>query len=124
MDLIKVEGIRLYAYHGCLDEEAKIGTDYLVNVQVWGSVDASFSSDDLGKTMDYVSIYAIVEKQMMARAKLIEVVAHRIMLDIFKEMPIVQKAIVEIQKMHPPINGDVRNVSFQLKRKRKDMDLQ
>ena len=29
---ITIEGIKLYAYHGCLDEEAKIGANYIVDV--------------------------------------------------------------------------------------------
>lgn len=34
MGLIEVNGIRVFAYHGCLDEEARIGGHYLVDVHV------------------------------------------------------------------------------------------
>ena len=32
MGVITVSGIKLYAYHGCMKEEAKIGSDYEVDV--------------------------------------------------------------------------------------------
>ncbi|MGY8911315.1 MAG: dihydroneopterin aldolase, partial [Flavobacteriales bacterium] len=34
MGIIKVKNIKLYAFHGCLDEEAKIGSEYRVDVKV------------------------------------------------------------------------------------------
>lgn len=119
MDKISVRGIRLYAYHGCLEEEGKIGTEYEVNVDVWGEIQAAIDSDDLSKTMDYVTINQIVAKHMAVRHKLIETVADLILRDLFEAMPIVQKARIEVAKQSPPINGDVRHVSIELKRKRK-----
>jgi dihydroneopterin aldolase len=118
MDKIWVEGIRLFAFHGCLAEEAKIGTEYLVDLVVWGDIESSFDEDDLLKTMDYVKINEIVSKNMAIRAKLIENVAHRIITNIFNEMPIVQKVKIKLTKLYPPINGDVEKVSVELKRKR------
>jgi|TARA_Y100001934_G_C12267033_1_gene732924 dihydroneopterin aldolase len=119
MDKISVEGIRLYAYHGCLDEEGKIGTEYSVDVEVWGEVQAAIDSDELSHTMDYVTINRVVADRMAIRHKLIETVADQILGDIFKEMPLVQKAKIKLSKLHPPINGDVKRVSIELKRKRK-----
>lgn len=120
MDKISVEGIRLYGYHGCLDEEGKIGTEYRVDVDVWGDVSKAIENDDLDKTMDYVTINRIVASHVGERSKLIETVAQRIIVDIFKEMPIVQKIRIKLSKLYPPINGDVEKVSIELKRKRKD----
>jgi len=34
MGSIKLENIRVYAYHGCLGEETKIGSDYRVDLIV------------------------------------------------------------------------------------------
>jgi dihydroneopterin aldolase len=119
MDKILVEGVRLYGYHGCLDEEGKIGTEYEISVVVWGNIDDSFHSDNLNHTMDYVNINRIVQKHVSNRAKLIETVAHRISHTIFEEMPMVRKLKIKLSKLNPPINGDVKKVSIELKRKRK-----
>ena len=32
MGKIYLKNIRLYAFHGCMDEEEKIGSDYVVNL--------------------------------------------------------------------------------------------
>lgn len=119
MDKIAVEGIRLFGYHGCLDEEGKIGTEYEASVFVWGDISQSFNSDQLEHTMDYVNINRIVQEHVAQRAKLIETVAQRISDSIFAEMPLVKKLKIKLSKLSPPINGDVKSVSIELKRKRK-----
>ncbi len=118
MDKVVVEGIKLYGYHGCLDEEARIGTDYRVDITVWGNLHRAAQTDSLDDTMDYVIINRIVKEEMTQRAKLIETVAHRILDRLLKEMDKVQKARIKLSKLYPPINGDVDSVSVVLTRKR------
>lgn len=118
MDKIKVEGIKLYGYHGCLDEEAAIGTDYRVNITVWGDLSKPSQTDDLEDTLDYVTINKIAEEEVSIRAKLIENVADRILNRLLSEMTNVQKAKVKLSKLYPPINGDVQKVSVVMKRTR------
>jgi dihydroneopterin aldolase len=118
MDKIMVEGIKLYAYHGCLDEEARIGTNYRIDVTVWGNLTPASLSDDLADTLDYVIINRIVKEEMLIRAKLIEQVAQRILNRLLDEMPPVAKAKVKLSKLSPPINGDVESVSVVMAMKR------
>src|SRR5690554_7322138 len=75
---IEVNGIKLYAFHGCLDEEGKIGGHYTVDVSITTDFTASFSSDELEDTIDYVAINSIVREEMAIRSKLIEHVGYRI----------------------------------------------
>ena len=71
MSLITVEGIRVYAYHGHLPEEAILGGHFIINV--WVDIDALEveKSDDLNHTVDYVQIIEIVKnnRQLMDMAK-------------------------------------------------------
>ena len=122
MDQISVEGIKLFGYHGCLDEEGLIGTDYRVNVSVWGDLEKAAASDQLNDTLDYVVINRIVATEMKVRSKLIEHVARRILNKIFEEMPAVQKAEIKLSKLHPPINGDVESVSVIMSESRRKAD--
>lgn len=108
---IDVHGIRLYANHGCMEEEAIIGTNYEINVSVWANLTKSAHSDDLMDTVDYVSINKIVEEEMAIRAALLEVVVRRISERIMEEHPMVQKSDVSVAKLSPPINGDVDRVA-------------
>jgi len=118
MDKIKVEGIKLFGYHGCLDEEGKIGTDYRIKVTVWGDLTKPATTDDLKDTLDYVDINRIVKEEMAIRSKLIEHVGKRIIQRILAEMQAVQKVKIKLSKLYPPINGDVEQVSTVMTRKR------
>ena len=114
MDRIDIEGIRLFGYHGCMDEEGKIGTEYIINVSVWADLHSAAVSDNLKDTVDYVAINKIVETEVNKRSKLIEAVAKRIIDRILEELSAVQKVQVKLSKLFPPINGDVQRVSVTL----------
>lgn len=118
MGTIKVENIRVYAYHGCLEEEAKIGSDYRVDVEVKANLKASSKSDKLADTVDYVHLNLIVKQEMAQRSELLEHVAQRILDRVLKEIPMVKKAKVAVSKLNPPIGGDVEQVTIILSQKR------
>ncbi|HEX8515194.1 MAG TPA: dihydroneopterin aldolase [Bacteroidia bacterium] len=109
---ILVEGISVYAYHGCLEEEAKIGCNYLVDVKMETDFSEAAKTDDLSKTIDYVTVYNIVKAQMAIRAKLIEVVGQRIVDELKSELKGLQKVEVKVTKLNPPMNGNVEKVSI------------
>jgi len=110
MATISVLGIRVYAYHGCLDEETKIGSDYEVNVIVESDIALSSISDNLAHTVDYVSINAIVKQEMAQASQLLEHVLLRIVKEIVDKHPSISSVEVSVAKKNPPINGDVREV--------------
>ena len=112
MGQIKLTDIRLYAYHGCLEEEKKIGIDYTVNLKSNSDLGLPANSDDLNDAVDYVSLYQIVEEEMAVRSKLLENVADRIVRRILKSMSTVQKVWVMVSKQNPPMGGDVGEVSI------------
>ena len=119
MDKIQLEGVKLYAYHGCMEEESRIGSEYEVELMIWADLKRSARTDHLKDTVDYVLLNRVVAEEMAVRAKLLEVVAQRIITRVFKDEPRVKKAQVKVTKMSPPINGDVERVSVLLKEKRK-----
>jgi dihydroneopterin aldolase len=108
---IVVEGINVYAYHGCLEEEGKIGCNYIVNVIMETDFTEAAMTDDLMKTIDYVVVYQIAKEEMAIRSKLIEQVAQRIISRLKKEFKTLQKVEVKVTKLNPPMNGNVEQVS-------------
>ena len=64
MGIIKVENIRVFAHHGCLKEETKIGSDYRVDLKVKANLQTSAKSDILKDTVDYVFLNRIVREEM------------------------------------------------------------
>lgn len=111
MGIIKVNGINLYAYHGCLEEEGRVGSKYIVNVTINTDFTKAEQTDELGDTVDYVVVYNIVKEEMAIRSKLIEHVGRRIVDRLKKEFPMIKNVETEVVKINPPMNGDVDRVS-------------
>ena len=111
MHQIIVEGINIYAYHGCLEEEGKIGCHYIVNVSMQTDFTKAAETDDLNQTIDYVTVYQIAKQEMAIRSKLLEQVAQRIIVRLKKEFSTLQKVEVKVTKLNPPMNGNVERVS-------------
>jgi dihydroneopterin aldolase len=114
MNTVSVIGIKSYAYHGCLTEEAKIGNEYITDVILYTDFKKAAKKDDLTKTIDYVIVNRIVEEEMAIRSKLIETVGYRILKRLKKESFILEKALITIKKINPPINGNVDYVSISI----------
>ncbi len=119
MGIIKVENIRVYAYHGCLKEETKIGSDYRVDIEVKAGLKKSAKTDELKDTVDYVFLNKVVKEEMKIPSKLLETVARRILDRFFEEDVMIKKATVSISKLNPPIGGDVEAVTIKMTDKRK-----
>ncbi len=118
MGKIHLSNIRLYAYHGCLEEEALIGSDYRVDLLVSADLGHASVSDNLEDTVDYVHVQKIVKEEMHIRSKLLEHVAKRILDRIFREIHMVSSAEVSVSKINPPIGGDVEQVTVTLSENR------
>lgn len=119
MGIIKVENIRVFANHGCLNEETKIGSDYRVDLEVKADLKKSAVSDELKDTVDYVFLNNIVRQEMSQPSKLLETVAQRILTRIFNEDQLISKATVAVSKINPPIGGDVEMVTIKMTKRRK-----
>lgn len=119
MGIIKVENIRVFAFHGCLKEETKIGSDYRVDLEVKADLQTSATSDKLNDTVDYVFLNRIIKEEMSTPSALLETVAKRILNRIFNEDQLVKKATVWVSKLNPPIGGDVEKVTIKMTDRRK-----
>jgi 7,8-dihydroneopterin aldolase/epimerase/oxygenase len=114
MGIIKLQNIRTFSYHGCLEEEAKIGSDYRVDLEIKADLRKGMVTDELADTVDYVQLNRIVVEEMAIRSKLLEHVAQRIVKRIFAELPEVSRILVAVSKINPPIGGDVEAVTIQV----------
>lgn len=114
MGIINVNGIRVYAFHGCLPEEGKIGGEYVVDVKVDTDFSHAEETDELRDTVDYCVIFDEVKAQMAIRSKLIEHVARRIGTKLRAHYPNVNSFMVRVTKINPPMNGPVDTVSVEI----------
>lgn len=109
---MEVNGIRVFAYHGCLAEESRIGGNFRVDVSVEGDLSLCENSDRLEDAVDYGRVAAIVQEQMAQRANLIEHVANRILDALHNEWQEPYFWTVRVVKERPPINGEVTEAVY------------
>jgi dihydroneopterin aldolase len=108
---IHINDIRLYAYHGCMDEEARVGGEYLIDVTIDTDFTAAVRSDSLSDTIDYCGVFEVCKAEMSVRSKLIEQVCARIHRRMRERFPAIERLEVKLTKLHPPVNGPVDRVS-------------
>lgn len=113
-----MNNIRCYAYHGCLSEEAAIGSEYSVNLWIEADLKHAAQTDHLKDTVDYVQLNKIVKDEMAERSNLLEHVAQRIIDSVLKNIPEVKEVGVSVSKINPPLGGDVQTVSVELSQAR------
>jgi dihydroneopterin aldolase len=111
---IRLNDIRLYAFHGCWDEEAIVGGEYSVDICIDFDYTDAALADDLSQTIDYVRIKEIVSSEMAVRAKLIETVSLRILNVLKAEFPQADNRWVKITKINAPMGGQVQSVSVEI----------
>ena len=118
---VKVENLKIYAFHGCMDEEKVIGSDYIINMKAMCFVGEKVFNDDITQTVDYVDLARIAKREMAVRSKLLEAVIKRIIDASFKEIDSLEELCVSVSKINPPINADVKSVSVTMSKKRKEV---
>ena len=114
MGIVSVNRLKAYGYHGCLPEEAVIGTWFLVDMDVEYDFEEAARKDDLNRTVDYVTLCKIAQEEIAIRAKLIENVAWRIIQRIRSEYPEAGKIKITLFKENPPANASLDTVSVTL----------
>ena len=92
-----------------------IGGEYLVNAIVEIDTSRAEQNDLLESTVDYVSIYNVLKKEMSVPSKLLEVVLERIIEGIKKIDDDIDSVDVSIKKLSPPIGGNVDSVELRKK---------
>ncbi len=117
---VKVENLKIYAFHGCMEEEKIIGGDYVINICAVCGVGKKAFEDEIGGTVDYVDLARIAKREMSVRSRLLEAVVKRIIDCCFNEISVLDQISVTVSKLSPPIDADVESVSVSMDKKRGD----
>jgi len=106
---LEVNGIELWAYHGCLAEEAIIGGRYRIDVRFRVEMDKAAATDKLEHAIDYVHVVEVVRAQMAIRSELIEAVAHRTVSALVANFDQAEAITLRLTKFSPPVNGPLES---------------
>ena len=75
---IELKDVRLYAFHGVLEQERRVGGDYSVSLRVHYNICKAMETDDVNDTLNYAHLLDIIKQEMAVPSNLLEHVAGRI----------------------------------------------
>lgn len=78
----------------------------MVDLRVGYPLKKAMESDEVDDTLNYASLYTLVEQEMRQPSKLLEHVAGRIAKAIEKAFPQVSSIDLKLTKMNPPMGAD------------------
>lgn len=116
MGLIEIEGMEFYAYHGHFKEEQIVGSRFVVNVSIETDIEKASKSDNLVDTINYQSVYQLIQKEMETKSHLLEHIAGRIIDRIYDNYTNLSKVMVKISKINPTMGGQIEKVSVTIEK--------
>jgi dihydroneopterin aldolase len=111
---IYVRHLRLYAYHGVLPQEQRVGGEYDVDLRVHYTITRAMESDDVADTINYAELCQIVKREMAVPSKLLEHVAGRIGRAVFEAFPEATALELSLTKINPPMGADCDGAGVEL----------
>jgi len=106
--------MRFYAYHGVMEQERRVGGEYLVSLRVEADLSRPVVSDAVEDTVNYAALYEVVAHEMAQPSKLLEHVAGRIGARVLEAFPSVEALSIRIMKCNPPMGADSMGASVTL----------
>ena len=107
--IIRLTDMQFFAYHGVLEQETKVGNNYVVNICMTADLSKACETDNVEDTINYALVYDLVKHEMEQPSKLLEHVAMRIYKAIRDSFPQITTMEVRLAKLNPPINGEVKS---------------
>ena len=100
---ISLNNVRFRAYHGVYPEERQKGNDFVVNLRV-GYVPKAGTILSLEDTIDYASLFDIINVTMQKPVDLLETLVQGMAHAVHQKFSQVKEITVSVEKLNPPID--------------------
>lgn len=117
MDQIRIKQLEVFANHGVLEEENRLGQKFLISVTM--HVDASIpgQSDELADSVNYAEVAELICREAQGRTfRLIERLAEYLAEKILLTYPLVYGIDLEIEKPWAPVHFPLDTVAVEIHR--------
>ena len=111
---ILLRDLRFHAFHGVLPQERLVGGNFVVDLRVGYPLAQAMTSDRVDDTLNYASLYALVEREMQQPSSLLEHVAGRIAQAIAKTFPEDLSIDLTLTKQNPPMGADCKGAGVEM----------
>ena len=109
-----LRNVRFHAFHGVMPQERQVGGDFLLTLRVGYPLAKAMESDEVGDTLNYASLYTLVEQEMNQPSQLLEHVAGRIAKAVMNAFPAVTSVDLELTKQNPPMGADCDGATVEM----------
>ena len=116
---IILDSVRIYAYHGVMPQETKIGAYFTVSAELDTDFSRAMATDELDGTVSYADVFNVIKQEMATPSKLLEHVGGRIVTALFSSFPTVTRVKVRIMKENPPMGADCKGAGIEIEETRK-----
>jgi dihydroneopterin aldolase len=120
-DWIRLVNMSFYGYHGVHDEERRLGRVFFVDVEMALDLREAARADDVGRTVDYGEVYALVREIEAAKQyALLEALVTDIAAAVLDRFPRVEEVTVRARKPEVPVGGLMDHAEVEITRRRED----
>lgn len=104
---IRLENVRIFAYHGVFEHERHDGNEFEINlcVRYEAPEGKTLSEDELANTISYEDLWEIIREEMAVPRNLLESVAASIAEKIRVTYSVITYVECKITKSRPPLPG-------------------
>lgn len=117
---ILLDGIKIYAFHGCFEEERLRGTNFLIDVELDTDLEKAAKSDNIDDTVNYQTVFKLIQEQMAIPSNLLEHVVDRTIDVLFEKFPTIENISFKLSKLNPPLGGKIDAVCVKMVRDRNE----
>ena len=116
MDIIRLENMQFYGYHGVSEMERELGGKFEVDLEMFFSLKKAGKSDRIEDTLNYETAYKLVQSCVVQKKYfLLEALAESIIDTCMKTFP-VHRIVVRVRKPNAPIKGVLKHVEIECDR--------
>lgn len=119
---IFIDGLRLFAHHGVMEQERKLGAYFTIDIEVTTDFSLALDTDDLSKTINYADLFQLIRQEMEKPSLLLEHVAGRIVQATFKKFPSANDVCLKLKKENPPMGADCQGAGVKICMTREEAD--
>ncbi|NII82860.1 MULTISPECIES: dihydroneopterin aldolase [unclassified Pedobacter] len=102
---VALKDVKCFALHGYYPEEQLIGNHFVVDLET--EFTPQGFDDEIGQTVNYEDLNAIILEEMTHTQKLLETVLKNIISKVIKLYPFVETVQVSMKKLNPPMPGQI-----------------
>lgn len=118
IDKMFIEDLEVFAYHGVLGEENKLGQKFLISISMNLNLKTAGTKDDIYETVDYGKLTHEVESEFTKTSyNLIEKAAEEICNYILLNYKLVKSVTVTVKKPWAPIMKPLKYAAIEITRK-------